>query len=108
MNLSPISKPCNVAPPQVDFILNRHEGHKLHNASGPESRMPLPGYVCPSEHSLAAETNPLIGRRRNTDLDVRICLQLLVNVLEIAGAEPQLAALLKAEYEGAALGPAIQ
>ena len=54
--------------------------------------------------SLATQTDPLIGRGGNADLDIGIGLQLLVNFLEVAGVEPQLAILLEAEHKGAALG----
>ena len=53
--------------------------------------------------SLATQTDPLIGRGGNADLDIGIGLQLLVNFLEVAGVEPQLAILLEAEHKGAAL-----
>ena len=57
---------------------------------------------------LAAQTNPLIGGGGNADLNVGICLQLLVDFLEVAGVEPQLTILLEAEHKGAALGLSVQ
>ena len=59
------------------------------------------------ENSLACKTNPGIGRRRNGNLNFRICQHVLVNILGVVGAEPQLAILLKAEHEWAAFGLAV-
>lgn len=59
------------------------------------------------EHSLAMEPDPGKVGRGHADLDLRICLHIQVHVLGAVGAEPQLAALLQAEHEGAALGLAV-
>ena len=49
------------------------------------------------------QTEPCVLRAGNGDLDVGVCLQILVNILLVVGTEPQLAVQLAGEHEGAAL-----
>lgn len=55
------------------------------------------------EHSLAVQTNPRILRAGNRNFDLRIFPHILVDVLGVVGAEPQLAVQLAREHEGTAL-----
>ena len=59
------------------------------------------------KHSLAMQTEPCVLRAGNGDLDVGVCLQVLVNILLVVGAEPQLAVQLTGKHEGMALGLAV-
>ena len=56
------------------------------------------------ENGLAVQTNPRISRAGNRNLDVGVGLHILVDVLLVVGAEPQLAVHLAGKHEGAALG----
>ena len=53
------------------------------------------------------QTEPCVLRAGNGDLDVGVCLQILVNILLVVGAEPQLAVQLTGKHEGTALGLAV-
>ena len=53
------------------------------------------------------QTEPCVLRAGNGDLDVGVCLQVLVNILLVVGAEPQLAVQLTGKHEGTALGLAV-
>ena len=55
------------------------------------------------EHSLAVQTDPCVFRAGNGDLHLRVLLHILVDVLGVVGAEPQLAVQFASEHEGAAL-----
>ena len=55
------------------------------------------------EHSLAMQTDPCIFRAGNGDLHLRVFLHILVDVLLVVGAEPQLAVPFAGEHKRAAL-----
>ena len=59
------------------------------------------------KHGLAVLAKPRIVRAGNGNLNFRVFLHVLVNVLGIAGAEPQLAIQLAGKHEGAALDFAV-
>ena len=59
------------------------------------------------KHSLAVQPNPGKGGAGHGQLHVGIGLHILVDILLIVGAEPQLAVLLPGEHKGAALGLSI-
>ena len=63
----------------------------------------LDGHVV-LKHSLAVQTDTGIAGAGHGDLHIGIGLHILVDIFLVVGAEPQLAVLLKAEHEGAALG----
>lgn len=55
------------------------------------------------EDSLAMKTDPCIFGRRYGYFDLGICKHILINILCIIGAEPELSVLLEAEHERTAL-----
>ena len=55
------------------------------------------------EDGLAVEPNPGVGGAGNGDLNLGVLLHILVDVLLVVGAEPQLAVQFACEHEGAAL-----
>ena len=59
------------------------------------------------EDGLAVEPDPSVGGAGNGDLNLGVLLHILVDVLPVVGAEPQLAVQLACEHEGAALCLAI-
>ena len=63
----------------------------------------LDGHVV-LKHDLAVQADPGIAGAGNSDLYIGVGLHILVDILLVVGAEPQLAVLLKAKHEGAALG----
>ena len=56
------------------------------------------------KHRLAVQTDPGIAGAGHGNLHIGVGLHILVDIFLVVGAEPQLAVLLKAEHEGAALG----
>ena len=59
------------------------------------------------ERGLAVQADPGIAGAGHGELHIGVGLHILVDILLVIGAEPQLAVLLKAEHEGAALGLSI-
>lgn len=57
--------------------------------------------------SLAVEPDPGVLRAGDGNLDLGICLHVLVHVLLVVGAEPELALQLAGKHKGAALGLAV-
>lgn len=81
---------------------------------GPKAKAPIKAGK--SEKSIRAKagdrgignsTNARIAGTGYRNLHIGIFLHILVNVLGVVGAEPQLAILLKAEHEWAAFGLAV-
>ena len=59
------------------------------------------------KHCFAVQTDPCVLRAGNGNLNFRVCLHILVDILGVIGAEPQLAIQLACKHKGAALGLAI-
>src|SRR5699024_9913285 len=56
---------------------------------------------------LAVQADPGVGRAGDGHLDVGVGLHILVDILAVVGAEPELAVHLAGEHEGPALGLAV-
>lgn len=54
------------------------------------------------KNSFSVKTNPCVLRIGYGNLDLRVCLHILVNILGIVCAEPELSVFLKTEHERAA------
>ena len=80
------------------LVLTLHDGV-------PDAHL-LGGHVVLKD-SLAVEPDPGVLRAGDGDLDLGIGLHVLVNVLLVVGAEPELALQLAGEHKGAALGLAV-
>ena len=59
------------------------------------------------KHGLAVQADPCVRGAGDRDLDIGVCLHVLIDILGIVGAEPQLAVQLAGKHERTALGLAV-